>query len=115
MYEIAVQVKSCRDKLNQLFGQEDQNSAIATLFLEYIQFLNDYKLYRLVIKSIDTRLSSLFDTRDYSHLIHVQLLQYKTEALWNLRESVKHYTCSYIQPHMLIMLFNLGKRIVSRF
>jgi hypothetical protein len=81
-------LKAARDEIGQLLSKGDQNSPIATLFLKYIRLLDEYGLYRLISKTVDNGLASIFDARDYSNLIHVQLLQYKAEALWNLGESV---------------------------
>lgn len=84
-------LKAARDEIGQLINKGDQNSPLATLFLGYIRLLDEYGLHRLISKSMDNGFASLFDARGYSNLIHVQLLQYKAEALWNLREAVNGY------------------------
>lgn len=45
---------------------------------------------------MDTGLASISQARDYTHLIHAQLLLHKTEALWNLKESVNPQNCAVL-------------------
>lgn len=82
-------LKSANDEINQLTNTGYGNEPIATILVEYIQMLYDYKMYRLAIKKIDESLSLLLTTSDYSSIIHAQFLKYKLIALWKLRESVR--------------------------
>lgn len=82
-------VKFAKEQLDSLIRGNNMNSSTSTLFLEFIETLQKYDLHRMIIKYIDDNLISLLNTRDFSHLTYAQLLQYKTESQWKLRESVR--------------------------
>ncbi|GAA5798594.1 hypothetical protein HPULCUR_003999 [Helicostylum pulchrum] len=86
---MAETLKSAKEELAQLTDSEYGNGPTTSIILGYIQILNDYKLYRLVIKKVDECLPLLLAANDYSSLIHAEYLKYKSIALWKLRESKK--------------------------
>lgn len=85
---MAETLKSAKEELAQLTDAEYGSGPTTTILLGYIRILNDYKLYRLVIKKVDECLPLLLAASDYSSLIHAEYLKYKSIALWKLRESV---------------------------
>lgn len=94
-------VKSAKDQLESLIATNNMNSSTSALFLEFIELLQKFDLDRMLIKFIDDNLIALLNTRDFSHLIYAQLLQYKTEAQWKLRESVRICQAN-LWTHLLI-------------
>lgn len=89
MFNIVKKVKSAKEQLESLITTNNMNASTSALFLEFIELLQKFDLYRMLIKFVDDNLIALLNTRDFSHLIYAQLLQYKTEAQWELRESVR--------------------------
>lgn len=79
-----------KEELDKLISKGDLNAPIASNFLDFIETLQEYELPRLVIKSIDKGLPSLLNTRDFNHLTFAQLLYYKLEAMWSLKEFVSN-------------------------
>jgi hypothetical protein len=69
--------------------------------------LQKYDLHRMVIKYIDDNLIALLNTRDFSHLIYAQLLQYKTESQWKLRESVRFN--KFLEVYYIDLYFKKSK------
>ncbi|KAK4509752.1 phosphate transporter (Pho88) [Mucor velutinosus] len=89
LFNIVKKVKSAKEQLESLITTNNMNASTSALFLEFIELLQKFDLYRMLIKFVDDNLIALLNTRDFSHLIYAQLLQYKTEAQWELRESRK--------------------------
>ncbi|KAL7314729.1 hypothetical protein PS15m_006262 [Mucor circinelloides] len=89
LFNMVKRVKSAKDQLESLIATNNMSSSTSALFLEFIEMLQKFDLDRMLIKFIDDNLIALLNTRDFSHLIYAQLLQYKTEAQWKLRESRK--------------------------
>ncbi|KAL9554111.1 hypothetical protein MBANPS3_002977 [Mucor bainieri] len=89
LFNMVKRVKSAKEQLEALIRSNNMNASTSTLFLEFVELLQKFDLHRMLIKFIDENLIALLNTRDFSHLIYAQLLQYKTEAQWKLRESRK--------------------------
>ncbi|OAD01886.1 hypothetical protein MUCCIDRAFT_163837 [Mucor lusitanicus CBS 277.49] len=88
LFNMVKRVKSAKEHLESLITTNNMNSSTSALFMEFVELLQKFDLYRMLIKFVDDNLIALLNTRDFSHLIYAQLLQYKTEAQWKLRESV---------------------------
>ncbi|CAO3611790.1 unnamed protein product [Mucor fragilis] len=108
LFNMVKRVKSAKEQLELLITTNNMNSSTSALFLEFVELLQEYDLYRMLIKFVDDNLIALLNTRDFSHLIYAQLLQYKTEAQWKLRESRKddylkssNETFDYVEAYLM--------------
>ncbi|KAI8640420.1 hypothetical protein BD408DRAFT_419868 [Parasitella parasitica] len=97
LFNMVKRVKSAKEQLDLLITEINMNSSTSALFLDFIEMLQKYELYRMLIKFIDEHLIALLNTRDFSHLIYAELLQRKTEAQWKLREYVTYRKEDYLK------------------
>lgn len=103
-------VKTKKENLDSLERLGDHNGSIAALVLELIKLLEGYKLYRMIIKTVDESTPLLLDARDFCPLIYAQILQLKTEALWKLAESVIY---EFMESLISKLIYLVAKRRIS--
>ena len=86
--QMVKKVKETWQAIQIMITRDNKTDPIVTSFQKYIRLLFDHDLNRIVVKKIDTELSTLVGAIDYSNLAYIQLLLTRLKALWEIKESV---------------------------